>query len=125
MRDTETLRALTRALSTVRSPLIGSEYDLHALIAAALAGGGFVVSHEVPLGPGRRVDFMVEDVAIEVKRGRPPRARLMTQCRRYLESDRVSALILVVEKSVNLPDTLGGKPLITFSLNRLWGVALP
>ena len=125
MTGTEQLTALTRALSTVRSPLVGSEYDLHAMIAAALRGGGFVVEHEARLGPGCRVDFLVGRVAVEVKRGRPPRARLMQQCRRYLEQDAVDALILVVEKTANLPDTLCGKPLITFYLNRLWGVALP
>ena len=35
------------------------------------------------------------------------------------------ALILVLDASVMLPDEIGGKKLITFGLNKLWGVALP
>ena len=116
---------LKRTLSTVRAPLFTSEYDLHELIAATLRGGGFVVSHEAVLGPRCRIDFLVERVGIEIKRGKPQRGPLLTQCERYLRQDALDALILVVEKNVSLPDTICGKPLIVFGLNRLWGVALP
>lgn len=121
----ESLRRLLCALSALRVPATGTEYDLHALIAASLERGGFVVSHEAALGPRCRVDFLVGTIGIEVKRGKVERRRLLEQCARYLASDRLSALIVVADKTLRLPDSLCGKPLLSFGLNRLWGVALP
>ena len=121
----EKLRPLTHALSALRIPLAVSEYQLHEWIAAALRDGGFVVQHEAVLGPRCRIDFLIDRIGIEVKRGKPQKAQLIRQCTRYLASDKIDALILVLDMSVSLPRELCGKPLITFGLNRLWGVALP
>ncbi len=121
----EKLHELTGALSHLRIPLTESEYQLHEYIAAALRSGGFDVQHEARLGPRCRIDFLVNGVGIEVKRGKPQKGPLLQQCARYLESGQVEALILVLDTSVKLPSLIGGKPLITFGLNRLWGVALP
>lgn len=121
----EKLNRLTGALSTLRIPLTESEYQLHECIAAALRSGGFDVCHEVRLASRCRIDFLIDGIGIEVKRGKPQKGPLLRQCARYLESDEVEALILVVDRSVHLPDSLAGKPLVTFGLNRLWGVALP
>lgn len=121
----ETLRRLTGTLSQLRIPLSQSEYQLHEWIAAALSDGGFVIQHEAVLGPRCRIDFLVEGVGIEVKRGKPQKGPLLRQCARYMQSEQVEALILVLDTSVSLPRELSGKPLITFGLNRLWGVALP
>ncbi len=121
----EKLNQLIRALSVLRIPLIESEYQLHDCIAAALCSGGFVVQHEAVLGPRCRIDFLVDGIGIEVKRGKPQRTSLIRQCARYMESDRIEALILVLDTSVTLPGELMGKPLLTFGLNKLWGIALP
>lgn len=119
------LDRLTHALATLRIPLTESEYQLHERIAAALSSGGFVVQHEVPLGPRCRIDFLIDGIGIEVKRGKPQRAPLIKQCARYLACEQVEALILALDTSVTLPRTIGGKPVVVFGLNRLWGVALP
>ena len=121
----EKLNRLTRALSALRIPLTESEYQLHELIAAALSCGGFVIQHEAVLAPRCRIDFLTEGVGIEVKRGKPQKAALIRQCERYMASQKVEALILVLDTSVSLPRELHGKPLIVFGLNRLWGIALP
>ncbi len=119
------LGALRHALETLRIPLAESEYQLHELIAAALHDGGFVVRHEASLAPRCRVDFLVDGVGIEVKRGKPDRRRLLEQCRRYLSQDALEALIIVVDTRVSLPDAICGKPVVVIGLNRLWGIALP
>ena len=119
------LTALTRALSPLRIPLTDSEYQLHELIAAALCDGGFAVRHEAVLAPRCRIDFLVDGVGIEVKRGKPDRRRLIAQCERYLDNEALEALILVVDRAVFLPDELRGKPVVTIGLNRLWGIARP
>lgn len=121
----EKIDRLTRALSGLRIPLIVNEYQLHEHIAAALSDGGFVIQHEAPLAPRCRIDFLVEGIGIEVKRGKPQRAALIRQCSRYLASDKIDALILVLDTSASLPREINGKPLITFGLNKLWGIALP
>ena len=43
----------------------------------------------------------------------------------YLESDALDALLVVAQQAVPLPAAIGGKSVELFSLNRLWGVALP
>ena len=116
---------LTRTLSSLRIPLIVNEYQLHEHIAAALSDGGFVIQHEAYLAPRCRIDFLIDGIGIEVKRGKPQKAALIKQCTRYLASDKIDALILVLDTSVSLPREIGGKPLITFGLNKLWGIALP
>lgn len=121
----ESISRIIRALSALRIPLITNEYQLHEHIAAALRDGGFVIQHEVSLAPRCRIDFLIDDVGIEVKRGKPQKAAILRQCQRYLASDQLNALILVLDTHISLPNSLGGKPLITFGLNRLWGIALP
>ena len=121
----DTISRITRTLSGLRIPLIINEYQLHEHIAAALSDGGFVIQHEAVLGPRCRIDFLVDGVGIEVKRGKPQKAALMKQCARYLASDKIEALILVLDTSVMLPGEIGSKKLITFGLNKLWGIALP
>ena len=121
----EKLNRLTRTLSTLRIPFTESEYQLHDHIAAALSSGGFVIQHEAVLAPRCRIDFLADGIGIEVKRGKPQKAALIRQCSRYMASEKLEALILVLDTSVTLPDELNGKPLITFGLNKLWGIALP
>ena len=121
----EQLNQLTRTLSGLRIPLIVNEYQLHEHIAAALSDGGFVIQHEAVLAPRCRIDFLAGRIGIEVKRGKPQKAALVRQCSRYLASEKLDALILVLDTSVSLPREINGKPLITFGLNKLWGIALP
>ena len=120
----EDLDRVLAALRRLRAPLQRGEYDLHALVGQALTEGGCVWEHEVPLAPRCRIDFLCGDVGIEIKRGRPERARVREQLRRYAQSPRVGALVLVTERQIDLPDSLCGKPLRAVCLNRLWGIAL-
>lgn len=120
-----TLSEILSALEGVRAPALPGEYDLHALIAAALLEAGISCAHEYRLAPRCRIDFLAGRVGIEVKKGRPPRAALMRQLRRYLDSGEIDALVVVTQRAVSLPGAIGGKQVHLLSLNRLWGVALP
>ena len=95
------------------------------MIASALEGAGIEAAHEVPVAPRCRIDFLIGGVGLEVKRGRQSAARLSAQAARYLASPALEALILVTTDGVSLSDRIGGKPVVVFGLNRLWGVALP
>ncbi len=97
---------------------------MHRMVERCLEEHGFGCEHEVRLGPRCRIDMMAGSVGIEIKRGKPQRQRLLEQLTRYAQCGRVSALILVAERSVDLPRNLCGKPLYTICLNRLWGIAI-
>lgn len=118
------METILKALQNLRAPFSQGEYDLHRLVAAALAEANLDYQHEVPLNRGRRIDFLCGDIGIEVKRGRPAPGLLQKQLSGYLESPRVSALILVTERTANIPPVISGKPVKVLSLNRLWGIAL-
>ena len=117
--------AIVRALSAVRMPAQPEEYDIHARIAEALTEAGIACEHEYRLAPRCRIDFRVGRVGIEVKKGRPSPSELVKQLGRYLASEELDAVVVVMQRAVPLPVTLSGKPVRLVSLNRLWGVALP
>ena len=123
--ESDQIERIVRTLKALRIPLIENEYTLHDMIAAVLQDGGFCVNHEVRLAPRCRIDFVVDNVGIEVKRGKQDRKKLRAQCERYLACDELDALIVVLDGAVILPDTLCGKPVCVIGLNKLWGIALP
>lgn len=119
------IRAVTGALSAIRTPAVPGEYDIHAEAARALEAAGIDCMHEYRLGPRCRIDFLAGRVGIEIKKGRPVASTLRGQIERYLRCDGVDAIIVVTQRNVPLPASICGKPVILLSLNRLWGVALP
>lgn len=112
------------ALQCLRAPIQQGEYDLHRLVMDTLAAQGIPALHEVPLGQRCRIDLMCGGVGIEIKRGKPARARLIEQLTRYARCEQITGLVLVAERSVDLPRQLCGKPVQVVCLNRLWGIAL-
>ena len=114
-----------RALSTLRAGATPGEYDLHHLVAEALRAAGIPYRHEYRLAPRRRIDFFVDGVGVEIKKGRPNARDLLLQVRRYLEADELKEIIVVTQKDTPLPARVDGKRVTNISLNRLWGVALP
>ncbi len=116
---------LSEALKTLRIAGVFDEYALQEEISDLFDVCGFLYSKEARLGPYARVDFLVDGrFAVEIKHNRPPRRVLLRQLGRYADSAAVEELFLVTERSVNLPERIGGKPLHIIVLNRLWGVAL-
>ncbi|MDD2649201.1 MAG: hypothetical protein PHU22_10450 [Eubacteriales bacterium] len=120
-----TLREVENAVLSVRVPAAPSEDELHSIIMNAFSSHNLPAQHEVSLGRGRRIDFLVGGVGVEIKKGKPNARALYAQLSRYAESPMVTELLCLVEKSVFLPTQCGGKTLKTISLNRLWGVSLP
>ena len=113
------------ALRELRSPFALYEQDIHQAVARRLTDAGLPFLHEKPLVPGCRIDFWCEGVGIEIKKGKPRPAALLEQLRRYAVSDEIAALVVLTQRSVRLPASVCGKPLVQITLNQLWGVALP
>lgn len=123
--NTITSETVAAAIGRVRVPAMPGEYDLHAMIAAALDEAEIPYEHEFRLAPRCRLDFMCDGVAVEVKKGRPKAAELVRQISRYMEKPGVREMVVVVQKRVSLPPAVCGKPVRLVALNMLWGVALP
>ena len=116
---------ILNVLSSLRVAPQPEEYEIHDMISAALDEAGIDFTHEYRLAPGRRIDFMAGSVGIEVKKGRPQSAVLRKQLARYLESNEINAMIVVLQKPCHLPGQINDKPVFVLALNRLCGVALP
>lgn len=117
--------AVFQALCELRPPFAPMENDLHALVAKQLTAAGFAPRHEVTIGPACRIDFLVDGVGIEIKKGKPALSTLTAQLSRYAACEAVDELIVITQRFVRLPSALHGKPLRLLSLSHLWGVALP
>lgn len=116
-------RILDRLRGIRFSAPVEYESDIHVAISEALQG--FDVRHEVQLSPRNRIDFVVDGVGIEVKKGKPNSRRLAAQVERYAMSDAVNAVVIVSERNVwNVPHVVAGKPVYYVPLSGNWGVAL-
>ena len=126
MTDVQTeMKVIIEAVSCLRTSAVPGEYDIHGQISEALTRAQIDFSHEYRLRPRCRIDFRAGRIGIEVKKGRPSSSDLVRQLRKYLESEELDGMIVVVQRAVNLPALICGKPVFLLSLNRLWGVALP
>lgn len=90
-----------------------NELELHAGIALALDAAGITYEREVKLDARDRIDFLCEDIGIEVKiKGGP--SSVLGQLGRYSRHERIGALMLVTERSqltrVVAAKVLNGKP---------------
>ena len=125
MEGMDGIERIVVALRRVRISAAMEESEIHALVAAALEASGVEYAHERVIAPRCRADFLCGGVAIEIKKGRAPKKALVSQLGRYLESEMVEGIILLSPYSVDLPETLRGKPVKAVSLSRLNGVTLP
>ena len=115
-----------RVLEGLRLGPLLSEARVVEAIARAFDGVGVRYVREYRLGPGARVDFLLEDgTVVEVKNGKAHSGRLAAQVDRYCGFEGVSGLIVVVARSVfDVPEVSHGKRVVYVALNRLWGVSV-
>lgn len=117
--------AVLRALRSLRIIRAGQdEADLQEAIAGMLTRYSIPSRREHRFGPHCRADVWCDGVVIEVKKGRPDRASLIGQVTRYAQQPACREIIVVLERSVILPEVIEGKPVHVLSLNANWGVAL-
>ena len=125
MKARMTAQEVLTALAAIRAPQTQDEYDLHGLVADALQQADIDFRHEAPLAPRCRIDFLCGTVGIEIKRGRPDVNAVSRQLRRYADSGKLSAIILLSEKTApSLPGFVSGIPVYPVSLQKLWGIAI-
>lgn len=124
------MQEILKALSKLRINPVDEEYDLQVEIAKTLRAAHISYSKEYKLGKRNRVDFLTGSafdsagVVIEVKKGKPNKTQVIGQLQRYAAFPRIKGIILVVEKNLDIPKMINGKPCVSFGLNKLWGIAL-
>ena len=126
-REENTVNTVLDALHRLRVKQVGDEYELQTKIKQCFDDTGVGYEKEFRLGPRCRVDFLVHGgIVVEVKRGlnKPNQTRVIGQLERYAEFDVVKALILVVDRNLNLPSEINEKPCVSLGLHKLWGIAL-
>lgn len=97
---------------------MGSEALLQQDIETLLGLRQIKFERETRLGPGERIDFLVEGgIGVEVK-VRYPKRSIFRQLVRYAEHERISSLILVSGTAMGLPTAVLGKPLFSVPLGR-------
>lgn len=121
----EEMQRAIAAIETIRCSAAATEEELHAQVRMALEAAGFEPVHEARLAPRCRIDFLVGDLGIEIKKNRPEPAKLKAQLARYAACPQVAQLMVVAPQGVNLPKLIGGKPVMQIALKRLWGIGLP
>lgn len=114
------MEELLGVLKTLRVHMVKEEFIIHERIKSLLEEQGISFRHEVSLGKGSRIDFIVDGIGIEVKKGKPNRSSVLNQLSRYSESDEIDGLILVIERSMDIPEQLNGKECRVVALNKLW-----
>ncbi len=119
------LSEVLEALNKIRIKTNSVEYTIQDQIAIALNNAEIEFEKEVKLSPRNRIDFLISGgIGIEVKRGKPNTGSVINQLERYAGHKIVTELLLVSERSINIPSRINGKPCMTFNLNRLWGIAI-
>ncbi len=119
------IHAVLSALGALRSPFVLYENDLHALVLSCLEDAHLPYQHEAKLMAGCRIDVLVGNVGIEIKKGKPSAVTLRKQLLRYATCEGVDALVVITERTVALPKQMAGKPVYGVVLSKQWGVSLP
>lgn len=109
---------IIKELSRWRYPL-NHEKRTQELISSSLTNAGIEHQREVRLTPTDIVDFMVGDIAIEVKLKGQRRA-ILKQCERYATHEAVQSLVLVTNAAMGFPPEIHGKPCYMMSLGKAW-----
>lgn len=114
-----------KTLKKLRINGISEEYEIQDKVAEALKCNNISFKKEYKLGPKSRIDFLVVDgIGIEIKKSKPNRANVIRQLQRYANFNEITALILVIERSMDIPTFINSKPCFSIGLNKQWGIAL-
>lgn len=90
-------------------------------LASAFEQCGIEHQREFRLSPKDIVDFLITDIALEVKlKSGSSKMDIYRQLVRYSEHAQVASIILASNLSMGLPEELSGKPVYFVPLGRAW-----
>lgn len=116
---------ILKLLKNIRMNFIYEEFQLQNEINRILEENNIEYVKEYKLAARNRIDFFIlGGIGIEVKKGKPNKHKVLSQLERYTKFKEINSIILVTEKSIDVPNIINGKKCFVLCLNRLWGVAL-
>ena len=118
------LESVLITLRALRSPFVFVEAELHQQIITQFNRMEIPYRHEMTIGKLGRIDFWVDGIGIEVKKGKPNIKMLINQLTQYSHSEQIKQLIVVSQKKLNLPTSINNKPVYVVALDSMWGVAI-
>jgi hypothetical protein len=98
---------------------LSSEDALKEDMRLALTSKGIPFLQEHRLDPKNRLDFFIDEHAVEVKIKGSAKS-IYRQCLRYCEFEQVKGLVLVTNKALGFPEELNGKPCYVINLGKNW-----
>lgn len=99
---------------------LSSEKRAQADVEQILTQAGIAFDREFPLTDSDIIDFMVEDVGIELKLKGARKKEVYRQLCRYARQPRVGSLILASNLSMGLPAQIEGKDAYFVRLGEAW-----
>lgn len=118
------IKQILDVLSTICISNTVYEPQIHNEIKKALQGCGIIFKHEYRILTHKRFDFWINGIVLEVKKRKPSKISLLNQLNRYTKVPDVKAVIVVLEKNIDIPKELNNKPIYVKSLNENWGLAV-
>lgn len=96
-----------------------NEKLLQSELAQLFSDAGFSYQREQRLSAGNVIDFLFDDVGLEVKI-KGSKTAIFRQCKRYCESGKISALVLVTSVAIGFPEDINGVPVTVINLAKAW-----
>lgn len=119
LRDGGMIRTIVDLIRTAKIDL-STEKRAQADVEKILTQAGIAFDREVRLTESDIVDFMVEDVGIELKLKGARKKEVYRQLCRYASHPRVRYLILASNLSMGLPAQIVGKDAYFVRLGEAW-----
>lgn len=110
-----TSRDIIALVHGLRVPLT-NEKDTQAALEIVFKEAGYPVRREVHLNEHDIVDFMIGNIAIELKL-KGQRTAIYSQLERYTQHKEVEQIILLTSRCMALPSHINGKPALVGSLS--------
>ncbi|MDY6073774.1 MAG: hypothetical protein SPI49_06785 [Eubacteriales bacterium] len=118
------IKILINILEQIKVGFLPQETQIHSIIAESLVKNGIEFQHEYRLSSDSRIDFLSGNIGVEVKKSTVKDKELLKQLKKYSESDKISKIILVTTKSVNIPSFINNKQIYIVNLYRNWSISL-
>ncbi len=121
---TEKLQRLVSVLQSQKPPFFVTEEQMHAFVANCLEQNQIEYIHEYRFANRARIDFYCDGIGIEIKKGKPNRAQILAQLKKYAEENTICAIIVLVQSAMQLPQSLANKPIYVLPIYKAWSLSL-
>lgn len=96
---------------------ITDEAELQEGISRVLRERGLTFEREYSLSSADRIDFLVNNIGVEIKIG-SSRAQVLRQLHRYAQHEEIKGLVVVTTKATHtIPDFISRKPVMLLNLS--------